>query len=325
MTRANTGPTSRPCGRTAQLVAESDYYEHLVLYAHGGLNSIKASARRIAAMKDVFQQNRIYPFHFMYDTGLLEEIADVVLGRQAEVDERAGGFTDFTDKLIEKATRKAGRAIWREMKHGAHRPFEDDGAGSQTIAAFLDAFAGEKAIPKKIHVVGHSTGALLLASLLQAMGRLENAPRIQSCVLLAPACTHEIFNEVYRPLMKERDTGKFGLHRMSVFNLDADLELGDTVTPAYRKSLLYLVSNAFEETVGERILGMQKFRRRLGRLPDRPVFQLHVSDGRGDAGAKTASRTHGGFDNDALTMNGVLRAILRKAPARAFTGRDLTY
>ena len=50
----------------------------VLLYAHGGLNSIKSSAKRIAAMKETFLANGIYPIHFMYDTGLLEEIKDVL-------------------------------------------------------------------------------------------------------------------------------------------------------------------------------------------------------------------------------------------------------
>ncbi|MGB5753687.1 MAG: peptidase C1, partial [Thermoanaerobaculia bacterium] len=107
--------------------------------------------------------------------------------------------------------------------------------------------------------------------------------------------------------------------------LDAELELDDTVTPLYRKSLLYLVSNAFEEEHAERILGMQVFRNRLGSLPNRPVFQIHTSDGTSTSSTKTASKTHGGFDNDVDTMNDVLRSVLRKAPEREFTKSDLKY
>jgi len=311
--------------QTARLLAESDNYDHLLLYAHGGLNSIKASARRVAAMKEVFKANRIYPFHFMYDTGLLEEIRDIVFGKKKEVEERAGGFSDFTDKLVERATRRPGRALWREMKKGARLPFEPEGAGTQTIQAFLKAFTQPGAIPKKIHIVGHSTGAILLASLLEALGKLVDPPRVQTCLLLAPACTHDTFNEVYRPLLKERDGTKFGIGRMSLYNLNGKLELDDTVTPLYRKSLLYLVSNAFEDELGERILGMMKFRNRLGRVPASPIFRILESDGTSSSNTKTASDTHGGFDNDIDTMNDVLHSVLRKAPERKFTSKDLKY
>ena len=311
--------------QTAELVAMRKRYEHLLLYAHGGLNSIKASARRIVAMKEVFKDNGIYPFHFMYDTGLLQEIKDVVWGKKEEVEARAGGFTDFTDKLIEKATRHAGRAIWREMKRGARRPFEPDRAGSQTIAAFHEAFARPGATPKKIHVAGHSTGAILLAALLEALGQLENPPRVQTCCLIAPACTHDVFNRVYRPLLKQRSSASFGLGRMVIYNLSKELELDDKVTPLYRKSLLHLVSNAFEEKLGERILGMQAWRSSLGRVPRSPVFRIEESDGSPIGSNRTASRSHAGFDNDVRTMNDILRAVLRKRPRREFTKKDLRY
>ena len=112
--------------QTANLLAKSDKYDHLLLFAHGGLNSITASARRIAAMKETFKENRIYPYHFMYDTGLLEEIKDVVVGKNREATERAGGLSDWTDKIIEHATRISGRALWRQMKMGSRKPFEAD-------------------------------------------------------------------------------------------------------------------------------------------------------------------------------------------------------
>ena len=47
-------------------------------------------------MKEVFKEepdHRIYPFHFMCDTGLLEEIKDVLLGKESAVEERTRGFS----------------------------------------------------------------------------------------------------------------------------------------------------------------------------------------------------------------------------------------
>ncbi len=310
---------------TAKLVAQSKHYDHLLLYAHGGLNSIKASARRIAAMKEVFKANRIYPFHFMYDTGLLQEIKDVVIGKKREVEARAGGFTDFTDRLIEKATRPAGRAIWNEMKFGARKPFKPEGAGTQTIAAFLEALAKPGATPKRLHVAGHSTGAILIACLLEALQKLENPPRVRNCLLMAPACKHDDFTNVYKPLLKERNRKRFGINRMIIYNLDKKRELDDTVTPLYRKSLLWLVSNAFEKKIGERILGMQEFRSQLGPVPGQRVFQIHTSNGSDIDSPKTCSSSHGGFDNDLNTMNDILHSVLGTEPQCKFTKEDLTY
>ena len=311
--------------QTADLVAKSTKYDHLLLYAHGGLNSIKASARRIVAMKEVFKNNRIYPFHFMYDTGLLEEIKDLVIGKKKQAEERTRGFSDFTDRLIEGLTRHGGRAIWREMKLGANRPFSANGAGTFTIGAFLGAMSQKGAVPKKMHLVGHSTGAILLASLLDELASIPNAPRVTSCSLLAPACTHDRFNAVYRPLVKQRSKDAFGINKLRIFDLEDRLERKDTVTPLYRKSLLYLVSNAFEEQRGDRILGMHKFSRYLRGLPGGSVFQIHTSDGVKARGTRTRSVTHGGFDNDVETMNSILKLVLGGAPEQPFSEADLDY
>ena len=309
--------------KTAKLVAESDGYEHLLLYAHGGLNSIADSARRIVAMKEVFKKNRIYPFHFMYDTGLLEELKDVVSRKKPRVDERTRGFFDWTDKRIENMTREVGRAIWREMKRGARCPFEQGMDGTLTIGAFLDALALPGIHAKQVHLAGHSTGAILLAALLKALDGNGEPLIIKSCSLMAPACTHALFDSVYRPLLK--DASPLRIDRLAIYGLSEDLEERDTVAGIYRKSLLYLVSNAFEDQKEERILGMQKFRKHLAPLPGSPTFRIEISNGADGYDVKTASTTHGGFDNDRFTMNDILRSILEQTPDRPFTEDDLDY
>ena len=37
-------------------------------------------------MKEVFKDNGVYPYHFMYDTGLCEELKDVVLGKSKKAE-----------------------------------------------------------------------------------------------------------------------------------------------------------------------------------------------------------------------------------------------
>lgn len=178
---------------------------------------------------------------------------------------------------------------------------------------------------KKIHIVGHSTGAILLASLLMALKDSANSPRVETCSLLAPACTHSLFKTVYRPLLKERNKDTFGINQMTIYNLEDQLEQRDTVTPLYRKSLLYLVSNAFEEEHGERILGMQIFYQYLRNLPGKRILRVETSSGSENNSAKTTSEIHGGFDNDVKTMNSILTSILKETPTRLFNSENLDY
>jgi hypothetical protein len=314
---------------TAKLVAGSrGKYQHLLLYAHGGLNSPKDSARRIAAMKETFKKNGIYPYHFMYDTGILEELKDVIFRRKEPVEERAAGLADWTDRLLEWGTRIPGRALWREMKDGARLPFLPERAGSETLAIWLTEMARKNSAKLKVHLCGHSTGGILLARLLETMEDLAPTLRIASCTLFAPAATVGLFESHYYPYLITRPEN-FGLDRMQVFNLSDRLERDDTVGEVYRKSLLYLVSRAFEERVPEAILGMQcdmdelLEKPKMAAVKDR--FSVHYSEGRSDA--VTASTTHGGFDNDVASMNSLLRTILggEPKPGNLFTREILDY
>jgi len=307
---------------TARLVAQSNHYKHLMIYAHGGLNSVKASANRIASMKDTFLKNGIYPYHFMYDTGLLEEIKDIVLGKKAESEERTAGFTDWTDWLIEKATHRLGRAVWREMKQDAHGAFRrQTSPGTLVLKEFVKAFK-KTGKSLNIHVVGHSTGCILAGHLLDALcGVGAKVPRIKTTSLMAPATTIDFFKASLLPHL--RATG-FGVDTMKIYNLIDELEKDDNVAKVYRKSLLYLVSKAFEEESAAPILGMQRYSKGIEKAKPGKLEVLY-SKGSDSASAKTSSTSHGGFDNDPNTMNSVLKTILGTAPGHPFTKEILNY
>jgi hypothetical protein len=304
---------------TAELLAAArKRYKHLLFYAHGGLNSPDASARRIAAMKDVFKANGIYPFHFMYDTGLAEELKDVILSKSERARDRVGSFFDRTDRVIERLARKPGTIMWNEMKRGAKIAFNDDFAGYTTLDTFANALRDSNF---EVHLVGHSTGGILLVHLLRALDRLQSwTLPISSCSLLAPASTIALYDSDFAPRLKSKAALRTRLPKLQIYNLTDKLEREDTVTPLYRKSLLYLVSNAFEGDAGMPLLGMQNFTNRLKTTPKLKIFY----SGEGPS-PSTESKTHGGFDNDETTMNSILRTILGAAPERKFVAKDLDY
>ncbi len=290
--------------------------DHLLIYAHGGLNAVNASASRIAAMKDTFMANGIYPFHFMYDTGILEELKDIVLGKRDRAELIAGGFWDWWDRRIEDMTRKVGRALWREMKYGAKAPFlKSSSDGSDAIKRITAAFLSlEKEV--KIHVVGHSTGAILHAYLLRQLTKSVPEITIETCSLLAPAATNQLFKTHYQPLLASAH-----IKEMSIYNLTEEQELDDTVAEVYRKSLLYLVSRAYEEKPVEHILGMALYNKHLD-VAGFPVSFIYSGQSQKP---RSSSKSHGGFDNDPDTMNDVLRRILGKKPESLFTKDILKY
>ena len=325
--RGNYWTTASDIQQTANRIKDNaDWYRHVLVYVHGGLNSPKASAHRIAALKDGFTRNRIYPFHIMYDTGLAEELKDAVLRAFSGAEARAEGFLDWikdqiverTDTLIEDAVRKPVTPLWDEMKRDARTPF-DAGAGD-AIPDGLDAIkiiaATLKGTGIKIHLAGHSTGGVLIGHLLNALDTLQIDDLTATCTLFAPACTMDFFQKHYAPRLQANHKGT-RLPILDIYNLTDKLELDDNVAMAYRKSLLYLVSNAFEREKGKPLLGMQVFSKHL---EETDGLKLIYSNGRGNV---TRSKSHGGFDNDTNTMNSLLKRILNGKPEDPFNDQEM--
>ncbi len=317
--------------RTAELLkasaGTSNSYDHLLIYAHGGLNNPAASARRIRALKDGFKRNGIYPFHIMYDTGLAEELKDAVV--RAYCGERTRGFfRDMRDNLIERSdlliedlVRKPVTPIWEEMKNDAFLPFSvkksgEISAGLFVIRAFAEAL---KDTHLKIHLAGHSTGAVLLGHLLDGLDSLDLPDIIESSSLMAPACSIDFYREHYEPRLQEQESSKIKvkLPSLSIYNLTEQLELDDNVSLVYQKSLLYLVSRALERLIDKPILGMQRYSKSLTKHPG-----LSINYSNGKKGL-TTSVSHGGFDNDINTMNSIMTQILNKKPEKPFTEEEM--
>ncbi len=300
--------------QTADLIKSNDY-EHLLIYAHGGLNSPKDSAARIQALKNGFMRNGIYPFHIMYDTGLVEELGDGVRRALGLSEERVGGFLDWTDNIIEDAARKLMTSIWEEMKRDAKLPFAHKKAdGSLVIQTFAKKLASTG---KSIHLAGHSTGGVLIGHLLNALNRLDVSVSIDSLTLFAPACRVDFFEQNYQPYLGGRTGNGVLLPRMLVYNLTDELEQDDHVAFAYRKSLLYLVSRALERGKDQPLLGMEKYAKKIDSHDN---LEFIYSKGRG---RRSASKTHGGFDNDIATMNDLLKTILGKRSSRPFIEAEM--
>ena len=85
----------------------------------------------------------------------------------------------------------------------------------------------------------------------------------------------------------------------------------------YQKSLLYLVSNAFESKPEMPLLGMAVFNQPL------PSVTFKYSEGK--EGEASAATSHGGFDSDVDTMNSVLSDITGSSPKYPFTKAILDY
>ena len=268
-------------------------------------------------MKAKFLENGIYPIHLMWETGFTEEFFDVIGGVFEPGAERVGSLRDGFDMIVERMSRSLGQRVWREMKNGAARSFKAGADGTKALKHLLheiDRFPDDV----RVHLAGHSAGAILLGELIKGRDRLfPDGMKPASTTLMAPACSLDFYNEVYLPALENGFVGN-----LQQLNLTDRTELDDTVGP-YGKSLLYLVSRAFDSTDPKKpqpLLGMQKYSEKLKLHANHKILYA------GSSGAPSKSKTHGGFDNDTHSMNHLLATILGVKPKgnRRFNTNDLS-
>lgn len=292
---------------------------HLLLYAHGGLNAVEGCATRVGKWRKVFKANGIAELHFIWETGLLAELRDVLLGKETFVKERVAGVSDWWDSFVEKTSQPLGYSLWREMQSDADIAFADNHAGTHFLTALRNALQDAGNNAPRLHLVGHSAGSIWMGHLLKRWQAL-NGPQVDKLIFFAPACTSEFFLDKIAPAVQQGIVSD-----MHHFLLDDQREKDDNVAAIYRKSLLYLVSRSYQSRQGAvAILGMEKH------LPETidALNKLNIA-GRvrhyntRDNSNLTTSKSHGGFDNDETTMNAMLGLVLGVKPVHRFTKDDL--
>lgn len=289
-------------------------YDHLLFYAHGGVTDAVAAARKTAALRDGFKRNGIYPVHFIWETGLLEEINDILFRKIESRGGRVAGFREAMDYLIEKLSAGVGRALWREMKADAERCFAAKAQSAEAVGTLLSVNEGHSR-PLKVHLVGHSAGSNFVGEFISAFRRLApKAAKIDNCFVLGAACTVKQYQNHFRPAL---DDGTLG--HLTIYNLSEERELADSVGP-YSKSLLYLVSHVFEEAPTTPLLGLEIHSREVA-----PHGRQTVLYTTGKGRRRTDATSHGGYGNDLTTLNDVLKIVCgeRYRPSLAFRAEEL--
>jgi len=226
---------------------------------------------------------------------------------------------------------------WNRMKKDTADAFGDEAnrAGSALLTRIADAIKRGEG-PRRITLVGHSTGAIYIARwLADADKRLP--PEIKAdVVFLAPAITYELFDETLTKYGSR--IGKFRSFAMrdelervdQVWGDDPDLVEGkDLRRFVYPSSLLYLVSGVLEYRQGadeadvplvglerhfsladtykgDSFQDVERVRAWLKADPSRLVWSKTEGN---PAGLNSLSIDHGAFDDEPLTVASVL-AIL---------------
>lgn len=296
---------------------------HLLFFAHGGLVSELSGLEMAARYIPWWQQNHIYPIYFVWETGLMGTLGALLRGQHRRA-ASARGITDWTDRLVEDAVRTPGRPIWKNMKDSAEWAAAS-GGGSHYVAQQLAAFCQRHAAALtagtiRLHAVGHSAGSIFHAHFLPLAWQM-GVPVFHTLHLLAPAIRVDEFHR--------RLAGEVGrkVAQLTLYTMQDKLEQDDQCGGVYRKSLLYLLRYALESQRDTAILGLGSslhgdpaLRQLLG-LDNQPnpaarVVWSQTTEPSGRS--SSASTTHGGFDNDAPTMESVARRVLDKDDIIAF-------
>ena len=312
--------------------------KRILLYAHGGLVPEQAAIQRLAEFRKPLLDSEVYPISFIWQTdywSTLKNILKDALSRRTTgglLDSAKDFMLDRADDMLEPLARAlTGKAEWSEMKENALAATISKQGGARLVLKHLQAFI-QKNPGVELHLIGHSAGSILHAPIVQSLtttGKIASGPlkgetgyglRLTTLTLWAPACTVAVFKEFYAPALSANRIADFGL-----FTLTDKAEQDDNCASIYNKSLLYLVSNAFEERFripiirpdGEPILGMEKFI-----AQDKALRQLITTKGEwilapntSTAGPRKRSdaRHHGDFDNDPATLQSALTRILGKS------------
>jgi len=309
--------------------------KRILLYAHGGLVSEKNAIQRVADYRAALLAKEIYPLAFIWKTDfwttLTNILEDALRRRRPEgpIESAKDFLLDRLDDALEPLARSlGGKAQWDEIKENGVLASKNERGAARIVLKYLVQLLADN--PEvEIHLVAHSAGSIFFAPLIQLLasqGKIAAGPmkgksgygfKINSCTLWAPAITIELFKQTYLPVLKAD-----GIEAFSTYTLTDKAEQDDHCANIYHKSVLYLVSNAFENRFriplirpqGEPILGMAKF------IPqDRELKQLFEQDGRwilapndspDDSVWASRCQNHGSFDDDRVTLLSTVARIL---------------
>ena len=287
----------------------------LVFYAHGGLVAESKGLLIAAKHLEFWKRNGVYPICFIWETGLFEtfgQLLDRSRAKAAPEGQRGGPADWLSDPMLEEAVRalQAPR-IWGGMKASAAAACEAQGAATY-VAQKLGA------VPQAARRQGRAARdraqrRLDFPRALRAGLPRDRGGEVQHDAVAGAGRDGRGVQSTLLPLATAGEVA-----HTTIFTMRRSFEQDDHCGHVYRKSLLYLVMEACEPERKTPILGLAECLRRDAGLKD--LFGLGgVASTRGevvwskseseDGRSASTSTSHGGFDDDAPTMNSVLRRV----------------
>ena len=274
----------------------------IAIYAHGGLTSEDTAGETAAKWIPALYEHKIFPIFLMWETDLWStlkgRLADVLAGQQRPTGGLFDGVKNWWNERLEKLLATPGTAIWSEMKQNADAISNTAaGGGMKLYQACRQSPYFADLSKVRLHLVGHSAGAILHSHVVDRLG--VKGWKFESVNFMAPAVRVDLFKKTVVPAITSGRVKHF-----NQFHLSDDMEQKDpTCKPilGYSRSLLYLVSQSLERGEKTPILGLEKYFNDEIASKNLPNVSTWAAPGR-----ESKSTTHGGFDDDQVTMSSVI-------------------
>ena len=298
----------------------------VAIYAHGGLVPEESAGKTARIWVPALFARKIFPIFLMWESGWADILKAIARDAFERVQGAAGATfwgkaTDWWNQRIENLVSGLGTLEWDEMKENAEAASANPKGGLQMLYRELLQPEHAALLPRlRFHLIGHSAGSILHAYLGAALAGANM--NVDGIYFLAPACRIDLFQEKLLPLYQE---GRIKAYTQ--FHLTDAVERQDTCINIYRRSLLYLVSNAFEHNRATPILGMETFFEKRPSLTRQRPRRAAVWDWIAapttstDITRRSNSTSHGGFDDDQDTRLAVIERIVRRQSASSAARR----
>ena len=288
------------------------------IYAHGGLTPESGAEIIAKQWVPALFGWKVFPIFFMWQTGLLDTLNDCLEDALKKTPSTTASATLWqqllrTDDRVESLVSTPGTLAWDEMKKNAEMASINEQGGLRLLYNKLIEFTKPEIRSRlRLHLIGHSAGAIFQAHLLPKL--LDGGLHVDGVYFMGSACRVELFKVKVLPCYQNGKVAAF-----TQFHLADAIEQKDNCFGLYHKSLLYLVSNAFEHKRGTPILGMEKFFINDPELTQKPagaqVWQwvtcptIPIPTNPADGSTCTS---HGGFCDDVETMRAILTRISQR-------------
>jgi hypothetical protein len=286
----------------------------VAIYAHGGLTAEAGAEATARHWVPALFAARVLPIFVMWETGLLDTLRNCFEDAMHGIP-RAGvplwdRLLDAADDRVESLVAGPGTFIWDQMKENAAFATLNPAGGLRLLwRKLVDQARPELRARLRLHLIGHSAGAIFHSHLLPSI--VGGGVRVDGLYFMAPACRVDLFRTNVLPHYQRGQVAVY-----TQYHLDDRIEQNDTCTEIYHKSLLYLVSNAFERRRGTPILGLARdFLEPANGLTGRPAgaqqwdWIVAPTLTSGDPLGSSLATSHGSFSGDEATRQSVIRRI----------------